>query len=178
MKTIRNILLLVFFSTSLLPNIGCRKIVGPTRVHVVDQQRHYLPILQGDILRMYWTIHNGGPEPLVIDEIQPSCSAISLITSYPDVIIKGDSCVMIFDFDTDKNINLAHHKIRIFGNIDPTGVTELEFDINIVRHTTDKSDFEEHYFNTNNADDIHQGRNVRINNYFTDESNADALLGL
>lgn len=170
--------MLIVLSTALLPNLGCRKIVGPTRVYVVDPVRHYLPILQGDILRMYWTIQNGGPEPLVIDEIQPSCSAITLHSQYPDVIIKGDSCILVFDFDTDKNILLTHHIIRIFGNIDPTGVIEMEFDVNIVRHTPDQSDFEEHHFNTTKADATHAGRNVRANNYYTDRNNVDALLGL
>ena len=157
---------------------GCRKLVGPTNVEVVDNGRHYVPILQSDVLRMFWTIRNHGPEPLVIEEVQPSCSAIELVSSVPDVIIAGDSVVMIFDFDTDKNINMAKHYIRVYGNILPNGEAEMWFDINIVRHTVDRSDFEEHYFDRTSPQDVVRGRNIRENGYYIIPANADNLLGL
>ena len=157
---------------------SCRKLVGPTRVRVIDNGRHYVPILQGDILRMYWTIHNDGPEPLVIDEIQPACSAIHLMSELPDVVIKGDSVVMIFDFDTDKNTNMATHYIRVFGNIKPDGVAKLLFDVNIVRPTLDYADYEERYFRRGVPDDMYEGRNVRVSSYYIIPANADNLLGL
>ena len=161
-----------------LTGAGCRKLVGPTEVTVIDNGRHYVPILQGDILRMHWTILNEGPEPLVVDEVQPSCSAIRLITSLPDVVIKGDSLVMIFDFDTDKNINMADHVIRVFGNIMPDGVATMVFDVNIVRHTLDYSDYEERYYDRGTPDDVYNGRNIRANGYYIIPANADNLLGL
>ena len=139
MKQKLYIVLLTLCSLILL-GAGCRKLVGPTKVRIVDNGRHYVPILQGDILRMYWSLHNEGPEPLVIDEVQPACSAIRLMSELPDVVIPGDSIVMIFDFDTDKNTNLATHYIRVFGNIKPSGVAEMLFDVNIVRGTLDLSD--------------------------------------
>jgi hypothetical protein len=157
---------------------GCRKLVGPTKVTVVDNFRHYVPMIQGDILRMYWTIRNDGPEPLVIDEIQPACSAIKLMTELPDVVIQGDSIVMIFDFDTDKNTNMATHFIRIFGNILPEGEADLLFDVNIVRHTLDYADYEERYFSRGVPDDVYAGRNVRVGSYYIIPANADNLLGL
>lgn len=157
---------------------ACRKVVGPTNIRFENPERHYLPILQGDVLRMYWLLYNDGPEPLVISEVQPACSAIQLKTKLPDVIMAGDSIFLILDFDTGKNINLASHSIRFFGNIYPDGHTEIKFDINIVRPSVDHSDFEEHYFTTGNADAIENGKIVRINNYYTDQASADALLGL
>ena len=94
LKTLQNILLIAVLS-ALLPFFGCRKVVGPTRVRVVDPDRHYLPILQGEILRMYWVVHNSGPEPLVIDDIQPACSAVTLVSELPDIVIKGDSLIVM-----------------------------------------------------------------------------------
>ncbi len=161
-----------------LTAVGCRKLVGPTRVRVIDNGRHYVPILQGDVLRMFWTIHNDGPEPLVIEEIQPSCSAIKLISALPDVVINGDSVVLIFDFDTDKNTNLATHTIRIFGNIIPAGETEMRFDVNIVRPTVDMADYEERYFSRGKPDAVSDGRNIRICDYYIVPANVDNLLGL
>ena len=157
---------------------GCRKLVGPTKVSIVDNGRHYVPILQGDILRMYWSLHNEGPEPLVIDEVQPACSAIRLMSELPDVVIPGDSIVMIFDFDTDKNTNMATHYIRVFGNIKPSGVAEMLFDVNIVRGTLDLSDYEECWFNRGQPDDLENGRKVRVSSYYIIPANADNLLGL
>lgn len=174
---IRHTKFLLLFSL-LLISFGCRKVVGPTNIRIEDPDRHYLPILQGDILRMYWTLYNDGPEPLVISQIQPACSAISLDSKIPDIIISGDSLVMIFDFDTEKNVNMANHTIRLFGNIFPTGVTELTFDVNVVRPSVDNSDFEEHFFAPGIADDVKNGKHVRINNYYTDVNSQDALLGL
>ena len=158
--------------------VACRKVVGPTNVRINDPDRHYLPILQGDILRMYWTLYNDGPQPLVITQVQPACSAITLDSEMPDVIINGDSLIMIFDFDTEKNVNMSDHTIRLFGNIYPDGVTELHFDINVVRPSPDNSDYEEHFFAPGFDDDSKNGHHVRINNYYTDIYDEDALLGL
>ena len=169
---------LLLLCSLMLAGTGCRKLVGPTHVRVVDNGRHYVPILQGDILRMFWTIHNEGPEPLVIDEIQPACSAIHLMSELPDVVIQGDSIVMIFDFDTDKNTNMATHYIRIFGNIMPDGEADLLFDVNIVRGTLDLSDYEERWFNRGQPDELENGRSVRVSSYYIIPANADNLLGL
>ena len=157
---------------------GCQKVVGPTNVYVCDPVRHYLPILQGDILRMYWTIRNDGPEPLVISDVQPACSAIILESFLPDIIIPNDSVVMIFDFDTSKNVNITRHSIRLFGNIHPDGYVTLTFDINVVRPSVDNSDYEEHFFSPSNAEERMSGMVIRVNNYFTDLNSPDALLGL
>lgn len=144
---------------------GCRKLVGPTHVTVVDNGRHYVPILQGEILRMFWTIRNDGPQPLVIEEVQPACSAIKLVSSMSDVIIPGDSIVMIFDFDTDKNINMTTHFIRVFGNIEPDGVAEMVFDVNIVRGTIEKIDYEERFFSRSEASAMKGDRKIRESAY-------------
>lgn len=149
----------------LVVTTGCRKLVGPTNVTVVDNGRHYVPILQGEILRMFWTIRNEGPHPLVIEEVQPACSAIKLMSNLPDIVIPGDSVVMIFDFDTDKNINMATHFIRVFGNIEPEGEAEMVFDVNIVRGTLEKIDYEERFFSRSEASAMRGDRKIRESAY-------------
>ena len=144
---------------------GCRKLVGPTNVTVIDNNRHYVPILQGEILRMFWLVRNDGPHPLVIEQVQPACSAITLVSTVPDVIIPGDSIVMIFDFDTDKNINLTEHCIRLFGNIEPEGCAEMVFDVNIVRGTIENLDYEERFFARNEASGMRGDKKIRESAY-------------
>lgn len=144
---------------------GCRKLVGPTKVTVVDNDRHYVPILQGEILRMYWTLRNDGEEPFVIEDVQPACSAIKLVSDPPAVVVQGDSAVMIFDFDTEKNVNMTSHIIRIYGNAIPDGKVELLFDVNVVRGTLGKTDYEERFFSRYEGDGSQQGKKIRRNAY-------------
>ncbi|MBR1630904.1 MAG: DUF1573 domain-containing protein [Paludibacteraceae bacterium] len=173
MKIKRHTYLLLVLT--LLCPVGCRKVIGPTQIRVEDPVRHYLPIIQGDELHMLWKIYNDGPKPLIIDEIQPSCSAITLTTEEPSLIPVGDSAIMIFNFDTGSNVNLAAHKIRIYGNIVPDGEVELAFDVQIVRPSIDHSDYEERFSNKMTEEDIANGE-TKKNLYYTDEQSPDALL--
>ena len=146
---------------------GCRKEIGPTNVRVKDPVRHYIPILQGDELQMMWRLYNDGPNPLIISDIQPACSSISLISEQPSLVPVGDSALMVFVFRSDENINLAKHTIRVFGNIVPDGVAEMQFDVSVVRPTPNHTDFEERLLKKLNEPAMFQG-NTRRNNYTTD----------
>lgn len=146
---------------------ACRKEIGGTNVRVKDPVRHYLPILQGDELQMMWWIYNDGPNPLIITDVLPACSAIQLTSTNPSLLPVGDSALMVFVFHSDENINLAKHTIRIFGNILPKGVAEMQFDVSVVRPTPNHTDFEERLLKK-----VHDPRlfptNTRRNNYTTD----------
>lgn len=146
---------------------GCRKEIGPTNVRVKDPVRHYIPILQGDELQMMWRLYNDGPNPLIISDIQPACSTIRLASEQPSLVPVGDSALMVFVFRSDENINMAKHTIRIFGNIVPDGVVEMQFDVSVVRPTPNHSDFEERLLKKLNEPAMFQG-NTRRNNYTTD----------
>ena len=155
---------------------GCRKLVEPTNVRIEHPVRHYLPILQGDVLRMFWTVYNDGPEPLVIQDVQPSCSAVKLMSELPGVVMKGDSVVMLFHFDTGKNINLARHAIRLYGNIEPDGEAQMEFDVHIVRPSEDHSDYEELFF-SKQTEAQNATPTERRNLYYTDSLSTEVLFG-
>ena len=147
--------------------VGCRKEIGGTNVRIKDPVRHYIPILQGDELQMMWRLYNDGPNPLIISDIQPACSAIRLISEKPSLVPQGDSALMVFVFRSDENINLAQHTIRVFGNILPNGVAEMQFDVSVVRPTPNHTDFEERLLKKLNEPHLYQN-NTRRNNYTTD----------
>lgn len=124
---------------------SCHKELDPTDVEVEDPIRHYPPITLGDELVMVYMVKNVGEETLVITDVQPSCPAIDVSAANTNIIPPGESAPMKFTFHSDKNIGLARHCIRMFGNINPSGMAEIVFDTHVVRPSVDLSDYEEHY---------------------------------
>ena len=57
----------------------------------------------------------------------------------------GEEAALTFVYHADKNIGLARHSIRLYGNIAPKGVAELVFDTHVVRPSIDLSDHEEYH---------------------------------
>lgn len=155
------ILMAVFFWS-------CRKEIGGTNVRIKDPVRHYIPLLQGDELQMIWKLYNDGPNPLIISDIQPACSAIKLISEKPSLIPKGDSAIMVFVYSSEENINLARHTIRVFGNILPDGMAEMKFDVTVVRPTPNHTDFEERLLKRLHEPAALQS-STRRNDYRTDD---------
>lgn len=159
----------------LLALCGCYKQVGPTHLYVQDPVRHYLPIVQGNKLKLEWKLRNDGPYPLVIEDIQPACMAIELVSEVPHVIAAGDSLYIIYEFNTDYTIGFAQHYIRIFGNIVPDGHKTLSFDVHVVRPALDHSDTEE------KAEDNQSMRDrlgAKPNLYYTGHEDPDYILGV
>lgn len=136
-------ILLLLLAAVLWPS--CRKTIGPTEIGVVDSVRHYYPVVQGVDVRMSYRIYNAGSRPLVIADILPSCSMIELVGELPHLIPRRDSADLNMIFHTDKNIGYAEHKVRLYGNFND-GTCTLRFDVNIVRPSLDRSDYEEIYF--------------------------------
>lgn len=122
---------------------SCTQTIGPTSILAKDSVRHYYPLIQRDELRMTWEITNMGPEPLIITDILPAVSAITLESAFPEIIPVGETEKLNFIYRSDMNIGYVEHKIRLYGNILPEGVCELTFDTHIVRPTVDGSDWEE-----------------------------------
>lgn len=125
---------------------SCHKTLEPTSVQIRDSIRHYYPVVLGDELSIECVITNLGDENLAITDIQPSNFSTVLTSSFPGIIPPGKSEILSFVFHTEKNVGLAQHTIRFFGNIEPEGVAELVFDTHIVRPTVDSFDYEEVYY--------------------------------
>ena len=149
------ILGLVLMVVVALSLASCHKKLGPTQVAIEDSVRHYPPIILGDELDMTYVVKNMGKEMLVITDIQPSCLNIESSEANVSTIPPGEEALLKFTFHSDKNIGLARHSIRLFGNIAPKGVAEIVFDTHVVRPSVDLSDYEEYYQKTLRSPEEH-----------------------
>lgn len=127
----------------LLP--GCKKKVGPTQILIPDSVRHYYPMVLGEELDLVYEVKNVGEEPLLINDIQPSCGCIVQDKDNDLIIFPGKTAKLKFVFDSSKNIGFVDHTIRVYGNILPNGVAELKFDVNVVPPSENTPDYEETY---------------------------------
>lgn len=125
---------------------SCQHTVEPTTMEIKDSIRHYYPIVQKDELRMSYDITNTGKEPLVITEILPVCSAITLESGMPEIIPPGKTEKLEFLYHSGMNIGYVNHDIHIYGNMLPEGEALISFDVHVVHPTLDKSDYEEIHF--------------------------------
>lgn len=124
---------------------SCHKRLALTIVEVEDSVRHYPSVVLGDELTMVYVLRNTGDEMLVITDIQPACPTIESAVENVTTIPPGEEVPMKFVYHADKNIGLARHSIRLYGNIAPKGVAELVFDTHVVRPSIDLSDHEEYH---------------------------------
>lgn len=153
---------------------SCRKTVGPTIIEVQDTLRHYLPVVQGDELRINYLVYNRGKNLLIFTDIQPACLSIELAQEAPKFILPGDSAHLAFIFHTLQNVGFTEQKIRLYGNF-KEGEQVLTFDVHIVRPSVDQSDYEELYLaNLPEAEVLVDGT-LGEKGYFTDETVFEAF---
>ena len=136
---------LVLLTAAMSTMTSCRKTVKPTAIQIEDSIRHYPATILGDELVMEYTVRNIGNDMLVITDIQPAVPTIEVDEKNVNMIPPGKEAKLKFTFHSDKNIGLARHIIRIFGNIVPNGEAQIIFDTHVVRPSTNLSDYEEYY---------------------------------
>lgn len=136
---------LVLLTAAMPTMTSCRKTVKPTAIQIEDSIRHYPATILGDELVMEYTVRNIGNDMLVITDIQPAVPTIEVDEKNVNMIPPGKEAKLKFTFHSDKNIGLARHIIRIFGNIVPNGEAQIIFDTHVVRPSTNLSDYEEYY---------------------------------
>ena len=124
---------------------SCHKKLEPTAIEIEDSIRHYPTTVLGDDLEMVYVVRNIGNEMLMISDIQPAVPTIEVDKANVNMIPPGEEALLKFIYHSDKNIGLARHIIRLFGNIYPSGVAEIIFDTHVVRPSIDLSDYEEYY---------------------------------
>lgn len=124
---------------------SCHKKLEPTAIEIEDSIRHYPATVLGDDLEMVYVVRNIGNEMLMISDIQPAVPTIEVDKANVNMIPPGEETLLKFIYHSDKNIGLARHIIRLFGNIYPSGVAEIIFDTHVVRPSIDLSDYEEYY---------------------------------
>lgn len=138
---------------SLTSLTSCRKTVQPTAIEIDDSIRHYPAVILGDDLAMEFVVRNVGSDMLVITDVQPAVPTIEADKDNATMIPPGKEGRLKFIFHTDKNLGLARHIIRIFGNIMPHGEAQIIFDTHVVRPSVDLSDYEEYYHDHLEQDD-------------------------
>jgi hypothetical protein len=124
---------------------SCKRKVEPTTVQVIDPNRHYYPILQGQEMDMKYEIVNVGNNPLFITEIQPSCGCMVVDDDYPITVLPHKNGFIHIKYNSTKNVGLVDHYIRCYGNFAKTGMLELRFDVHVVPDADYTRDYEELY---------------------------------
>lgn len=135
----------VVLLVSMMGLTSCHKKLEPTAIEIEDSIRHYPATVLGDNIEMVYVVRNIGNEMLMISDIQPAVPTIEVDKANVDMIPPGEEALLKFVYHSDKNIGLARHIIRLFGNIYPSGVAEIIFDTHVVRPSIDLSDYEEYY---------------------------------
>lgn len=135
----------IVLMVSMMLLTSCHKKLEPTAIEIEDSIRHYPATVLGDDIEMVYVVRNIGNEMLMISDIQPAVPTIEVDKANVDMIPPGEEALLKFVYHSDKNIGLARHIIRLFGNIYPSGVAEIIFDTHVVRPSIDLSDYEEYY---------------------------------
>ena len=129
----------------LLVLMSCSSRVAYTTVDIKDPVRHYYPILQGQELLVMVRITNTGKVPLVVKDIQPSCGCIVIESDQELVVPPGRFVFTSLKYDSRKNVGKVEHTVRFWGNISPSGMAEMRFDVNVVPDASYHHDYEEMY---------------------------------
>lgn len=126
---------------------SCEDLDADTKVEVVDPERHYYPIVQGQELEIVYEVKNIGESPLLISEILPSCGCI-IVNDIRNHIPAQESLFLRMTYNSNKNIGLVNHQIYIYGNIEGVkkdSSLKLEFDVHVVPDGLYTRDYEELY---------------------------------
>lgn len=123
---------------------GCLDIKDQkTTLLVVDNNRHYYPVLQGQDLDIVFTVKNTGKVPFMLKDMIVSCGCLTSKKSSIDAIPAGKEGQLIMKFNSTKNVGYAKNYITLYGNFQKTDKIELIFDINVVPNSLYTKDYEE-----------------------------------
>lgn len=114
-----------------------------TTVEILDNNRHYYPVLQGQEKTMVFPIINKGKHPFVLSDIVVSCGCIIVKKASIQHIPAEGEGRLILEFDTTKNIGYVQHYITLYGNLENKENVEVVFDLNIVPDAHYTKDYEE-----------------------------------
>ena len=142
---IKNVLLIISFIAALIGTTGCRRQISNTTVYVEDSIRHYFPIRQGEQLNILYKIENTGESPLMIQDIHTSCGCIILDQDAKRLVPPDGISYLHMTYNSQKNVGEVVHHVRIYGNIEPYGVKELSFIVNVVPDPDYTRDYEQWY---------------------------------
>lgn len=143
--TMKHILFIFTIIAMVMATTGCRRQITNTTVYVEDSIRHYFPIRQGEQLNILYKIENTGEAPLIIQDIHTSCGCIILDQDAKRLVPPDGSSYLHMSYNSQKNVGEVVHTIRIYGNIEPNGMKELSFIVNVVPDPDYTRDYEQWY---------------------------------
>lgn len=114
-----------------------------TSIAIIDNNRHYYPLLTGQDLDISFTIKNTGKAPLILEDIISSCGCIVIHKSSTMKVPPGEHGRINLTFNSRKNIGYVKHWVELYGNFANTDKEELIFDINVVPNALYTKDYEE-----------------------------------
>lgn len=117
-----------------------------TTMEVEDNNRHYYPILTGQVKDVSFKLKNTGKNPLMITDVITSCGCIDVDGAGDIFTIPPDQeRILTLKYKSTKNIGYVKHFITLYGNFEDTKYKELIFDINVVPDAMYTKDYEELY---------------------------------
>lgn len=114
-----------------------------TFMSISDPERHYYPLLRGQILDVVYEIENTGNNPLFINNIQTSCGCILVDESSFKVLPSRKKGFIKLRYNSNKNIGYVKHYVTIYANLEESEKQELSFDVHIVPNALYTRDYEE-----------------------------------
>lgn len=126
---------------------SCRDISKEkTTMEVEDNDRHYYPVLAGQLKDISYTLKNTGKNPLMITDIITSCGCLNVEGGIGMFTIPpGKQRNLTLSYNSAKNIGYVKHYITLYGNFEKELFKELVFDINVVPNALYTKDYEELY---------------------------------
>ncbi|PWH85421.1 DUF1573 domain-containing protein [Brumimicrobium oceani] len=141
MNSFINILIAIVLIVSLS---GCDDLSeSNTTLEIVDNGRHYYPILRGQDLDVVFTIRNTGSKPFVLNDMLITCGCIVPKKSSIRSIPAGKEGKLHLIYNSNKNIGFVEHHVDIYGNLKDKDKVTLVFDVNVVPEGLYTKDYEE-----------------------------------
>lgn len=157
---------LVFFSCE-------EKKLKEAQVEIEDVDRHYYPIIQGEILPVKYEIENTSDVPLVIQEIQTSCGCLVPFDDLPIMVLPNKKNTIRLGYNSNKNTGYVQHQVYLYGNFKDSTYRLLTFDTNVVPPADYTRDYEVRFHEQNEKakrkfEDLVDG-DSNEKGYYTDE---------
>lgn len=126
-----------------LPFSSCKdKNLKEAEVTIQDVDRHYYPVIQGEILPISYEIENSSEVPLVIQEIQTSCGCLIPFDDLPIIVLPNKKNTIRLGYNSIKNTGFVEHQVYLYGNFTDSTYRMLTFDTNVVPPADYTRDYE------------------------------------
>lgn len=133
-------------------------------LEIEDNNRHYYPVLTGELLDVSFNLINKGENPLLITDVITSCGCIEVnqgdkVFSIPP----GKERILTMKYNSAKNIGYVKHYITLYGNFNDAEFKELIFDVNVVPDAAYTKDYEELFLEQRKSgiENLVDGKNLK-----------------